>query len=126
MWPKVNLNLFGPLFGPLGTIIGIFWVWPMGQTGQPGCPLCRFSLVPALFYYLVVTFGVNHENASFGSFWALGGPKYVQCSVLKLEQRSAHIVGPEKTIDNSNGALSLNAYHISHYKMSELTKGFCT
>ena len=47
--------------------------------------------------------------------------------VLKLEQRSVHIMGPEKnTIDDSNGPLSLNSYQISHCEMSELTKGFDT
>ena len=47
--------------------------------------------------------------------------------VLKLEQRSVHIMGPEKnTIDDSNGPLSLNSYQISHCEMSELAKGFDT
>ena len=50
VWPKGNFSLFGPLFGPLGAIIGIFWVWQMGQTGQPGCPQSRSSLVLSLFY----------------------------------------------------------------------------
>ena len=60
----------------------------------------------------MVTFGITCENASFGPFWALGGPKYVICPVLKLEQTLAHILGPEKTIDDSDGALPLNAYHL--------------
>ena len=46
-------------------------------------------------------------------FWALGGPKYEKCHVHKLEQRSVHLLGAEKTIGDGNGALSLNAYHIS-------------
>ena len=48
-------------------------------------------------------------------FWALGGTKYVKCSMLKLEQRSAHIMGPEKkTMDDSNPELPQNACHISY------------
>ena len=48
--------------------------------------------------------------AHFGSFWALGGPKYVKRPVLKLEQRSVYIMGSGKnTIDDSNWALSLNS-----------------
>ena len=50
VWPEGNFSLFGPLFGPLGALIGIFWVWQISQTGQPGFPQSRSSLVPALFY----------------------------------------------------------------------------
>ena len=51
--------------------------------------------------------------ALFGPFLALRGPKYVKCRVLRLERRSVHIVGPEKNIYESNGALLQNAYHKS-------------
>ena len=34
------------------------------------------------------------------------------CPVHKLERRSVIVVGPEKTIDDSNGALVKMAYHI--------------
>ena len=49
-----------------------------------------------------------------GPVWALGGPKYVKYLVGKLERRSVQIVGPEKIIDDSNGSLSQNVYHISY------------
>ena len=51
--------------------------------------------------------------ALFVPFWALGWPKYEKYSMIKLEQRPVHLVGPEtKTIDDCDGALSLKAYHI--------------
>ena len=43
---KAIFSLFWPLFGPLLAIFGIFWVWQMGQTGQPKCPQCCSNLVP--------------------------------------------------------------------------------
>ena len=49
--------------------------------------------------------------ALFGSFWK---PKYEKCPVHKLEPKSVHIVEPDKTIDDSNGALLTDAYHTSH------------
>ena len=71
-------SIFGPLFGPLWAIFGTFWVWQMGQNGQPWCPWHCFNLVPTystnklisdayLAYYIIVwpTF------ASFCHFWSM-------------------------------------------------------
>ena len=35
-----------------------------------------------------------------------------------MEQRSGHLVGPEKTIDDSDGALLLNAYHLYRWYLT--------
>ena len=70
----------------------------------------RSNIVQTLFHLIGCHIWPNHEIATFGPFWALEGPKYVKYLVQELDRRSAHIVGPEKTIDDSNELLSQNAY----------------
>ena len=53
----------------------------------------------------------RHPDRPVGAIWS---PEYEKSQVHKLERRSVHIVGPEKTIDDSNGALLKQAYHLSH------------
>ena len=38
----------------------------------------------------------------------------MKCPVHKLEWKSVHIVGPERTIDDSNGVLLKMAFHKAH------------
>ena len=56
------------------------------------------------------TYGLSLENANLSPILVLFRP----CKVLKLEQRSVHYLGPDKTIGDDDAALSLKAYHISH------------
>ena len=101
-------HFLAPL-GPMGDILGLA-NWPNWSAWMSSMPFQPCSNIVPLYRW-------SHMNfwPFFGGFfWALGGPKYEKCPVVKLEQRSMHLVGPQKKklIDDSDGALSLNAYHL--------------
>ena len=66
---KDIFSLFGPLFGPLGTIFGALWVWQMGKTGQPECPKCCSNPVPTRSTTI-------YGNKAYLNYFVIFGPTF--------------------------------------------------